>query len=64
MIHTIMLEIARVITIGRSVGFTKRKASLWAKESTTSNSKKKATGHMMIIHGRQVGRHDFHSTDI
>lgn len=49
MIHTIMLEMARVTTIGQSVGSTKRKASLCAKESTTSSSKKKATGHMMII---------------
>lgn len=49
MIQTIIHEIARVITIGRSVGCTKRKASLCAKESTTSSSKKKATGHMIII---------------
>jgi len=49
-----ILEIARVITIGRSVGCTKRKASLCAKESTTSNSKKKATGHMMIISWKAI----------
>ena len=49
MIQTIIQEMARVITIGRSVGCTKRKASLCAKESTTSSSKKKATGHMIII---------------
>lgn len=49
MIQTIIHEMARVITIGRSVGCTKRKTSLCAKESTTSSSKKKATGHMIII---------------
>ena len=49
MIHTIMLEIARVITIGRSVGCTKRKASLWAKESTTSTSKKKVSYYTVLI---------------
>ena len=48
-IQIIMIEIAIVMTIGRSSGFTMRKARICARLSTIKNSRIKAAGHMIFI---------------